>query len=32
MDQSSRYVDLSLSEEELINKGEHILCAYTFKP
>ena len=32
MDQSSRYVDLSLSEEELINNGEHILCAYTFKP
>ena len=32
MDQSSRYTDLSLSEEELINKGEHILCAYKFKP
>ncbi|MDN6486434.1 ribulose-bisphosphate carboxylase [Ancrocorticia populi] len=32
MDQSSRYVDLNLSEEDLINQGQHILCAYTFKP
>lgn len=32
MDQSSRYVDLTLNEDELIANGEHILCAYTFKP
>ncbi len=32
MDQSARYADLSLSEEELISGGKHILCAYRMKP
>ncbi|MFN3594359.1 MAG: ribulose-bisphosphate carboxylase [Thiobacillaceae bacterium] len=32
MDQSSRYADLSLKEEELIAGGKHILCAYKMKP
>jgi ribulose-bisphosphate carboxylase large chain len=32
MDQSSRYADLSLTEEELIAGGRHILVAYTMKP
>jgi ribulose-bisphosphate carboxylase large chain len=32
LDQSSRYSDLSLKEEELIAGGEHILCAYRMKP
>ena len=32
MDQSARYADLSLKEEELIAGGRHILCAYTMKP
>ncbi|MHA6513458.1 ribulose-bisphosphate carboxylase [Tessaracoccus sp. Z1128] len=32
MDQSSRYADLSLLEEDLIAGGRHILCAYTMKP
>lgn len=32
MDQSSRYADLSLNEEELISNGGHILCAYKMKP
>ncbi|MCB0909626.1 MAG: hypothetical protein KDB63_21200, partial [Nocardioidaceae bacterium] len=32
MDQSARYADLSLTEEELIAGGKHILCAYTMKP
>lgn len=32
MDQSSRYVDLTLREEDLIAGGAHILCAYRFKP
>ena len=32
MDQSSRYVNLSLKEEDLIRDGEHILVAYTMKP
>ncbi|MEZ7898769.1 MAG: ribulose-bisphosphate carboxylase [Flaviflexus sp.] len=32
MDQSSRYVDLSLREEELIAGNKHILCAYHLKP
>ena len=31
-DQSKRYADLSLKEEELIAGGKHILCAYTMKP
>lgn len=32
MDQSSRYADLNLKEDELIAGGRHILCAYKMKP
>ena len=32
MDQSARYADLSLSEDELIAAGRHILVAYKMKP
>ncbi|WP_291380401.1 ribulose-bisphosphate carboxylase [Demequina sp.] len=32
MDQSARYADLSLKEEELMAGGRHILCAYKMKP
>jgi ribulose-bisphosphate carboxylase large chain len=32
MDQSNRYADLSLTEDELIAGGKHILCAYRMKP
>ncbi|MBK1648222.1 ribulose-bisphosphate carboxylase [Rhabdochromatium marinum] len=32
LDQSSRYADLSLKEDELIAAGKHILCAYKMKP
>lgn len=32
MDQTARYVDLSLKEEDLIAGGKHILCAYKMKP
>ena len=32
MDQSARYADLSLKEEDLIAGGKHILCAYSMKP
>jgi len=32
VDQSSRYADLSLREDELIAGGRHILCAYKMKP
>ena len=32
MDQSSRYADLSLKEEELMSAGQHILVAYKMKP
>src|SRR6185369_1230284 len=32
MDQSNRYADLSLKEEELIAGGRHILVAYKMKP
>jgi len=32
MDQSNRYSDLSLKEEELIKNGGHILVAYTMTP
>ena len=32
MDQSARYADLSLKEEELIKGGKHILVAYKMKP
>ncbi|MBS4098657.1 MAG: ribulose-bisphosphate carboxylase [Sulfuricella sp.] len=31
MDQSSRYADLSLKEEDLIKGGRHVLCAYLMK-
>ena len=32
LDQTNRYVDLSLSEEELIAEGKHVLVAYHMKP
>ncbi|CAL8970391.1 Ribulose bisphosphate carboxylase [Tessaracoccus sp. O5.2] len=32
MDQSARYTDLSLREDDLIAGGKHILCAYTMRP
>jgi len=32
LDQSARYSDLSLKEEDLIANGKHILCAYKMKP
>jgi len=32
VDQSSRYADLSLHEEDLIAGGQHILVAYKMKP
>lgn len=32
MDQSSRYANLSLKEEALVEGGRHVLCAYTMKP
>lgn len=32
MDQSSRYVNLNLKEEDLIKEGRHILAAYIMKP
>jgi ribulose 1,5-bisphosphate carboxylase large subunit-like protein len=32
MDQSARYADLSLKEEDLIKGGKHILVAYKMKP
>jgi len=32
MDQSNRYADLSLREEDLIADGQHVLCAYIMKP
>jgi ribulose 1,5-bisphosphate carboxylase large subunit-like protein len=32
MDQSNRYADLSLSEEDLIKGGRHILVAYKMAP
>ena len=32
MDQSDRYADLSLREEDLIADGKHVLCAYIMKP
>jgi len=32
MDQSSRYADLTLKEEDLIAGGNHILVAYNMKP
>merc|ERR1719428_1563512 len=32
LDQSSRYADLSLTEEGLIKNGKHVLVAYIMKP
>ena len=32
MDQSNRYADLSLKEEDLIKGGNHVLVAYTMQP
>jgi len=32
MDQSNRYADLSLKEEDLISGGNHVLVAYTMAP
>ncbi|MCK5720711.1 MAG: ribulose-bisphosphate carboxylase [Thiomargarita sp.] len=32
LDQSNRYSDLSLKEEDLIKDGNHVLCAYIMKP
>ena len=32
MDQSNRYADLNLREEDLIAGGRHVLCAYIMKP
>ena len=32
MDQSNRYADLDLDEDELIEAGQHILVAYRMKP
>merc|ERR1712176_421937 len=32
LDQSSRYADLSLDEDELIKRGQHVLVAYIMKP
>lgn len=32
MDQSNRYNNFNLKEEELIAAGRHVLCAYHFKP
>ena len=32
MDQSNRYADLTLREEDLISEGQHVLCAYIMKP
>ncbi len=32
MDQSSRYANLDLKENELIEGGRHVLCAYIMKP
>ena len=32
MDQSNRYADLNLREEDLMAEGRHVLCAYIMKP
>ena len=32
LDQSSRYADLGMDEDELIKVGEHVLVAYIMKP
>ncbi len=31
-DQTSRYVNFDLKEDQLITDGNHVLCAYIFKP
>ena len=32
LDQSSRYTDLTLREDDLMANSQHILCAYRMKP
>ncbi len=32
MDQSNRYADLRLQEDELVALGQHVLCAYRMRP
>ncbi|MGB8738023.1 MAG: ribulose-bisphosphate carboxylase, partial [Rhodomicrobium sp.] len=32
MDQSARYANLALKEQDLIAQGRHVLCAYIMKP
>ena len=32
MDQSNRYADLSLKEDDLLKGGKHVLVAYLMKP
>jgi ribulose-bisphosphate carboxylase large chain len=32
MDQSNRYANLALKEQDLIKGGRHVLCAYVMKP
>jgi len=32
MDQSDRYADLNLNEQDLIAAGQHVLVAYHMKP
>ena len=32
LDQSARYSDLSLKEQELMQAGKHLLVAYKMKP
>merc|ERR1719446_1478923 len=32
LDQSSRYADLGLDEDQLIKNGQHVLVAYIMKP
>lgn len=32
LDQSGRYANLSLTEADLLAKGQHVLCAYEMKP
>ncbi len=32
MNQSNRYANLSLNEQQLMEQGDHVLCAYKMKP
>ena len=32
LDQTNRYVDLTLDEQDLINNGKHVMVAYHMKP